>query len=81
MDYEAIAGQRQGRVIAPWGRSGDDLLFLYTGGTTGMPKGVMWRQEDLFKVLGGGGNSARGPAGARYGRRGRRARPARSERA
>ncbi len=29
-------------------RSGDDLYFLYTGGTTGMPKAVMWRHEDLF---------------------------------
>jgi 3-oxocholest-4-en-26-oate---CoA ligase len=37
--------------------SPDDLLFLYTGGTTGMPKGVMWRQEDLLTVLGKGGNS------------------------
>jgi fatty-acyl-CoA synthase len=55
-DYETIAGSGEGRVIAPWGRSGDDLLLMYTGGTTGMPKGVMWRQEDLFKVLGGGGN-------------------------
>lgn len=36
-------------------RSGDDLYFLYTGGTTGMPKGVMWRAEDLFGVLGDGG--------------------------
>ena len=32
-------------------RSGDDMLFIYTGGTTGMPKGVMWRQDDLFAVL------------------------------
>ena len=32
-------------------RSGDDYLFLYTGGTTGMPKGVMWRQDDLFWAL------------------------------
>jgi 3-oxocholest-4-en-26-oate---CoA ligase len=32
-------------------RSGDDLLFLYTGGTTGMPKAVMWRHEDLFAAL------------------------------
>ena len=32
-------------------RSGDDLLFLYTGGTTGMPKAVMWRSEDLFAAL------------------------------
>ena len=33
-------------------RSGDDLLFLYTGGTTGMPKGVMWPHVDLFGALG-----------------------------
>ena len=32
-------------------RSPDDLVLLYTGGTTGMPKGVMWRQDDLFAVL------------------------------
>ena len=32
-------------------RSGDDLIFLYTGGTTGMPKAVMWRHEDLFAAL------------------------------
>ena len=32
-------------------RSGDDLIFLYTGGTTGMPKAVMWRHEDLFGAL------------------------------
>jgi fatty-acyl-CoA synthase len=37
-------------------RSSDDLYVLYTGGTTGMPKGVMWRHEDLFfAALGGGG--------------------------
>jgi acyl-CoA synthetase (AMP-forming)/AMP-acid ligase II len=36
--------------------SPDDLLFLYTGGTTGMPKGVMWRHDDLYQVLGAGGN-------------------------
>ena len=35
----------------PWGRDGDDLYMLYTGGTTGMPKGVMWRQDDLFRNL------------------------------
>ncbi|MEU5001956.1 acyl-CoA synthetase [Streptomyces sp. NPDC021622] len=36
-------------------RSPDDLFIIYTGGTTGMPKGVMWRQEDLFfSGLGGG---------------------------
>jgi 3-oxocholest-4-en-26-oate---CoA ligase len=32
-------------------RSGDDLVFLYTGGTTGMPKAVIWRHEDLFAAL------------------------------
>jgi 3-oxocholest-4-en-26-oate---CoA ligase len=36
-------------------RSGDDLLLLYTGGTTGMPKGVMWPQEDLIRRLNAGG--------------------------
>ncbi|GAA2348169.1 acyl-CoA synthetase [Streptomyces cuspidosporus] len=36
-------------------RSGDDRFIIYTGGTTGMPKGVLWRQEDLFfSGLGGG---------------------------
>lgn len=30
---------------------GDDLMFLYTGGTTGMPKGVMWRTDDLYVAL------------------------------
>ncbi|MDN3024245.1 acyl-CoA synthetase [Streptomyces sp. S.PB5] len=36
-------------------RSGDDQFIIYTGGTTGMPKGVMWRQEDLFFSGMGGG--------------------------
>lgn len=35
-------------------RSPDDLYILYTGGTTGQPKGVMWRHEDIWRVLGGG---------------------------
>jgi fatty-acyl-CoA synthase len=46
--YEDAAKQAAERVIPPWGRSGDDLYMLYTGGTTGMPKGVMWRQDDLY---------------------------------
>ena len=41
-------------------RSGDDLYILYTGGTTGMPKGVMWRQEDVFMALGQGIDSTTG---------------------
>jgi len=42
-------------------RSGDDLLIIYTGGTTGMPKGVMWRQEDMFFAGMGGGRPAGEP--------------------
>ncbi|MGI8662463.1 MAG: acyl-CoA synthetase [Acidimicrobiales bacterium] len=49
--YEDAAASATGRTLAPWGRDGDDLNLLYTGGTTGMPKGVMWRQDDLFCVL------------------------------
>ncbi|MFI0239985.1 acyl-CoA synthetase [Streptomyces sp. NPDC016845] len=50
---EAEAGASEGRGFAP--RSADDQFIIYTGGTTGMPKGVMWRQEDLFfSGLGGG---------------------------
>lgn len=57
--YEAVVNS--GNQPQPdWQRSGDDLLFLYTGGTTGMPKGVMWRQDDIFNVLGAGGNAVLG---------------------
>ena len=56
--YERVAADAPGRQVGPWGRSGDHLYLLYTGGTTGMPKGVMWRQDDLVMVIGaqlGGG--------------------------
>ena len=53
--YEDAAKAAIGRTRAPWGRCGDDLYMLYTGGTTGMPKGVMWRQDDLFARLIDGG--------------------------
>jgi len=38
------------------GRSGDDKLIIYTGGTTGLPKGVLWRHEDFFFSALAGGN-------------------------
>jgi fatty-acyl-CoA synthase len=41
-------------------RSPDDMVFLYTGGTTGMPKGVMWTQGAIFEALGGGGSPVLG---------------------
>ncbi|MEO8605259.1 MAG: AMP-binding protein, partial [bacterium] len=53
VDYdEALAQASPQRPDVEW--SADDLYILYTGGTTGMPKGVMWRQEDIFfGALGG----------------------------
>lgn len=49
---EALAGQSSERDFGE--RSPDDLYIVYTGGTTGWPKGVMWRHEDFWRVLGGG---------------------------
>lgn len=49
---EVVDQQTEERGFAE--RSGDDLYVLYTGGTTGMPKGVIWRQEDVIMALGGG---------------------------
>ena len=67
---DALAGASPERDFGP--RSPDDLYILYTGGTTGMPKGVMWRSEDIFFGAMGGGNFA-GPA-RRAARRPRRRR-------
>ncbi|MFF3768234.1 acyl-CoA synthetase [Streptomyces sp. NPDC001922] len=50
---EAVASGNPERGFGP--RSGDDRFIIYTGGTTGMPKGVLWRQEDLFFAGMGGG--------------------------
>ncbi len=49
---EALASGSPERDFEP--RSGDDIYVLYTGGTTGMPKGVVWRQHDVVFSLGGG---------------------------
>jgi fatty-acyl-CoA synthase len=49
---EALAaGSPEGPDVEP---SPDDLYILYTGGTTGMPKGVLWRQHDIFRAAMGG---------------------------
>jgi len=49
---EALAAASDARDFGP--RSPDDRYVLYTGGTTGMPKGVVWRQQDVIFTLGGG---------------------------
>jgi acyl-CoA synthetase (AMP-forming)/AMP-acid ligase II len=49
---DAIADQSAERDFEE--RSADDIHIIYTGGTTGFPKGVMWRHEDFWRTLGGG---------------------------
>jgi acyl-CoA synthetase (AMP-forming)/AMP-acid ligase II len=59
-EYEGLiaAGSAQ-RDFGP--RSADDHYVLYTGGTTGLPKGVVWRQEDIIFLVMGGGNPGGDP--------------------
>ena len=49
---DAMASGSPERDFAP--RSEEDLYILYTGGTTGMPKGVVWTHRDVIFALGGG---------------------------
>ncbi|MEU7217568.1 acyl-CoA synthetase [Nocardia iowensis] len=59
VEYEAALAASSGE--RDFGeRSPDDIFMLYTGGTTGLPKGVMWRHEDWWRVLGGGINFLNG---------------------
>ena len=53
VDYESIVATPPPASGMPT-PSGDDLYILYTGGTTGMPKGVLWRQHDIFMSAMGG---------------------------
>ncbi len=78
-DYdEALAAASGERDFGP--RSADDVYIIYTGGTTGQPKGVMWRHEDIWRTLAGGvdfvsgevlqdewAQSRKGAAGQRHG--------------
>ncbi|GGO69458.1 acyl-CoA synthetase [Nonomuraea cavernae] len=50
--WMALESGKPERGFAP--RSGQDVYIIYTGGTTGMPKGAMWHVEDLFMAFGGG---------------------------
>ena len=54
LDYESALAAAE--PAAPAALSPDDLYVLYTGGTTGMPKGVLWRQEDIFYAALAGGS-------------------------
>jgi fatty-acyl-CoA synthase len=53
VDYEAALASSDPELplVEP---TADDLYILYTGGTTGMPKGVLWRQHDIFRAAMGG---------------------------
>ena len=53
VEFEAALAQGSPERDFPE-RSPDDLYLLYTGGTTGRPKGVVWRHEDVWRALGGG---------------------------
>lgn len=53
VEYESALDKQSDEALCVE-RSGDDIYVIYTGGTTGMPKGVIWRQEDVVMALGGG---------------------------
>jgi acyl-CoA synthetase (AMP-forming)/AMP-acid ligase II len=64
VDYDTIIRSTRAEP-PPVQHSPDDLYVLYTGGTTGMPKGVLWRQHDIFMTSFGGRNLMTGePAGS-----------------
>ena len=54
--YDEVLANADPSRPQPNGRDSEDLYCVYTGGTTGMPKGVIWRHEDIFKAAMGGGD-------------------------
>ena len=54
--YGSVAASGRKAFSPENGRSGDDKLLIYTGGTTGLPKGVLWRHEDFYWSALAGGN-------------------------
>jgi acyl-CoA synthetase (AMP-forming)/AMP-acid ligase II len=60
ISYDDYARTGDGSPLNDLDRQTTDQLFIYTGGTTGMPKGVMWSHYALWNVLGGGGNARAG---------------------
>ena len=67
---DALAGASADLPACAGEWSPDDLYVLYTGGTTGMPKGVLWRQHDIFMSVMGGAVGGHRTRVARIGRRG-----------
>ena len=65
VDYETVIASSSPEP-PPVQPSPDDLYVLYTGGTTGMPKGVLWRQHDIFVTSFGGRNLVTGEVMGSY---------------
>ncbi len=53
-DFDTAAAA--GHALPPQDHRDDDMLFIYTGGTTGLPKGVMWDQSALWQLMNAGTN-------------------------
>jgi fatty-acyl-CoA synthase len=65
--YEQLVAQDQSHPASAAEPSGDQVILIYTGGTTGQPKGVIWRQEDFFRALNSATDQRLTAAEANYG--------------